>query len=124
MFVIINGRKNNLPFAINGVPGYGRPGAISYPDHVGRLYGDYANACNALGPGGVLPLQFEPEYTEQICIYGTQTPWPWPWSGCWVVYYSKNGCLMALFTTQLAAQQFAAKLGSGYVTALCNLSAT
>ena len=31
---------------------------------------------------------------------------------------------MGLFTTQVAAQQYMAKLGTGYTTASCTLSAT
>ena len=45
----------------------------------------------------------------------------WPWV-CFVTDYSGNGMIAGLFTTQLAAQQYAAKLGAGYITAACTVS--
>ena len=121
MYVVINGNKNNLPFGILGAPGYGCPpnpgGGVP-----GQVYASQSAATAQLGAGNVLPLLFVSP--GQVAL-STQTSTYWLWAEpCYVVYFSHNGTIMGLFTTQVAAQQYMAKLGTGYTTASCTLSAT
>lgn len=120
MFVSINNRKNNLPFGITGSPGYGCPPGFLQQASPGKLFPDNASAVAELGAANVYPLVFS--LSNYITLSGhPDTKWTWSWN-CFVVYYSHNGMLAGLFTNQLAAQQYATKLGSGYITAACVLS--
>ena len=121
MYVVINGSKNYLPFGLSGTPGYGcAPSPLA--GLAGQVYSSQAAATAQLGAGNVLPLVF---LTPADLALATQTGTRWPWAEpCYVVYFSHNGTIMGLFTTQLAAQKYATALGTGYTTASCSLSAT
>jgi hypothetical protein len=121
MYVVINGSKNYLPFGLSGAPGYGcAPGQL-FPV-AGQVYSTQAAATAQLGAGNVLPLVF---LTPGNLALASQISTCWAWAEpCYVVYFSHNGTIMGLFTTQLAAQKYATALGTGYTTASCSLSAT
>ena len=120
MFVIINGNKNYLPFAIPSAPGYGIPTAQS--PTCTSLYSDQATAVSRLGSAGLQPLIF---YSNVDTIWkgDGSLHWAWSWSSLFVTYFGRTGTLMGLFRYQQDAQKYAAALGAGYTTAACSLSA-
>ena len=110
---VVNGAQNWLAFGTDAIPGYGSLG--------GAVYASHAGAEAELGVGNALPLKFAPQnYVQQYPSGPTNY---WPWSTAFAVYFSRSGTLLGIFGKADAAALYASKLGAGYVSRPCTLTA-